>query len=183
MNLVYVTGNEHKAKHFAIMMGMDIPHVSVDVDEIQSLDLREVVEHKARAAYEIVGKPVIVEDTSVRFKALGALPGTFIKWFMQELGHEGLCRLVDGQDRTVFAGAAMAYFDGENMTIFERELEGEILEHPAEGGLSGFGWNVIFRPKGTDTSFAEMSEEEFQHWYAKVKPFDDLKTFLQAQVE
>ena len=62
-NLVYVTGNPHKAKHFAVMMDMEIKHLDIDLDEIQSLELREIVEDKAKKAYELVKKPVIVEDT------------------------------------------------------------------------------------------------------------------------
>lgn len=49
-------------------------HEKIDLDEIQSLDLREIVEHKVRQAFEKTGKPVLVEDTSLRFEALGNLP-------------------------------------------------------------------------------------------------------------
>ena len=98
---------------------------------------------------------------------------------MQEIGFEGLCRLIDGKDRTAYAGAAMAYYDGINLTVFERELEGVIAESPAVGE-SGFGWNVIFKPKGSKKAFSEMSQEEFQSWYAKVKPFDSMRQFLKT---
>ena len=179
MNVVYVTGNQHKAKHFSSIVGMDIERVNVDVNEIQSLNLREVVEYKAKATYEVVKRPVIVEDTKLVFRALGALPGPFIKWFMEELGHEGLCRLVDGKDRTAFAGAAIAYYDGENLEIFERELEGEILQSPVLGG-TGFGWNAIFKPKGADKSLSEMDKQEFESWYCRVKPFDEIASFLRS---
>lgn len=33
--------------------------------------------------------PVMVEDTCLCFHALGGLPGPYIKWFLQKLGHEG----------------------------------------------------------------------------------------------
>ncbi len=177
MNLIYVTGNLHKAKYFAAMVGIELEHASIDLEEIQSLDLREVVADKARRAYEKCGKPVIVEDTKLVFKALGQLPGPFIKFFQQEIGHEGLCRLVDGKDRTAFAGAAIAYYDGVETQIFESELEGEIVDHPS-GGDTGFGWNVIFRPKGSKNTFAEMDDSEFKHWYKQVKPFDEIKALL-----
>ncbi len=178
-NLVYVTGNAQKAKHFAAMMKMDIPHISIDVDEIQSLDIREVVEHKARQAYAQVKQPVIVEDTQLIFSSLGALPGPFIKWFQHELGHEGLCRLLGGKERTAFAGAAMAYFDGADITIFERQLEGAIVDKPSES-KTGFGWNIIFKPKGSSITLGEMDELEFHRWYAQIKPFDELKKFLSS---
>lgn len=34
------------------LLGMPIEHIKLDLDEIQSLDLKEVVEHKVRQAYE-----------------------------------------------------------------------------------------------------------------------------------
>jgi len=177
-NVVYVTGNEHKAKYFVRMTKLDIPRISLDLDEIQSTSLSEIVEHKARQAYALVNKPVIVEDTKLSFGVLGALPGTFIKWFQQELGEEGLCRLLNSyDDRSAFAGAAIAYFDGTCLEIFERELEGTIAKQPSKNS-TGFGWNTIFIPKGADITFADMEESEFEKWYAKVKPFDEIANFL-----
>lgn len=63
-------------------------HEKIELDEIQSLNLDEVVTHKVKQAYEKAEKPVLVEDTSLIFLALGKLPGTFIRFFVQEIGHE-----------------------------------------------------------------------------------------------
>ena len=177
-DVVYVTGNPNKAKYFALMTKMNIENMSFDVDEIQSTDLKEVVEHKARQAYGLAKSPVIVEDTKLSFKVLGALPGPLIKWFQQELGEDGLCRLLDNyDDRTAFAGAAIAYFDGTNLEVFERELEGSIAKVPSKNN-TGFGWNNIFVPKGSEITLADMSESEFKKYYAKIKPFDEITAFL-----
>ena len=177
-NYVYVTGNPHKAKYFAEIVGLNIDSIKVDVEEIQSLDLLEVVEHKARQAYEIAQKPVIVEDTKLVFKAMGALPGPLIKWFLDELDADGLCKILDSyNDRTAFAGAAIACFDGVNLEVFESELEGEISKKPA--GADGFGWNRVFIPKGSDQTLGEMDEATFVTYYRQVKPFAEVKAFLE----
>ena len=42
-----------------------------------------------------------MEDTSLCFNALGGLPGIYIKWFLQKLGHDGLNRML--QVRTAAA--------------------------------------------------------------------------------
>ena len=177
MKPVYATGNAHKAKYFNAMVGVELDHEAVDVEEVQSLDIRNVVEHKAREAYRILKKPVIVEDTFLTFKGLGSLPGPFIKWFLSELGCEGLCKMLDGyHDRTAFAGAAIAYFDGENLEIFEKELEGTISNRPK--GDSGFGWNVIFVPNASTKTLGEMSPIEFEQYYKQIKPFEEVANFL-----
>src|SRR2546430_10482604 len=51
-----------------------------------------------RSAYDIVKKPVLVEDIAFTFTAMGRLPGPLIKWFLEELGNDGLCKLANGLD-------------------------------------------------------------------------------------
>ncbi len=177
MNVYFVSSNDHKAKYFSKMTGLDIERVSLDVDEIQSLDLKEVVEHKVKLAYERVKKPVIVEDTKLIFNALGNLPGPFIKFFLDELGVDGICKLLNGyEDRSATAGAAIAYYDGKILKIFEYEYKGRISQKPE--GSSGFGWNRVFIPDGENTTLGNMSEEDFEKYYGKIKPFDQISNFL-----
>jgi len=179
-DIVYVTGNAHKAEYFSKIMGMDIPHQKIDVDELQSLDLKEIVEHKARQAYAAVKKPVIVEDTRLTFNALGKLPGPLIKWFLEELGTDGLCSLLDNyNDRSAVAGAAIAYYDGQKLQVFEESLPGIIAEMPAQT-KDGFGWNKVFIPDGSDITLAEMDEETFRGYYVQIKPFSQLSEYINA---
>ena len=177
---VYVTGNPNKAKYFNLMTRLDLDHVSADVDEIQSLDVKEVVEHKVKQAYELLQRPVIVEDAQLGFNALDGLPGPLVKWFIESIGLEKMCRLLDAyDDRSAVAGAAIAYYDGSMLEIFEKSLSGRIAEKPL--GDSGFGWNRIFVPDGSDKSLGQMDDEEFKTWYTKIKPFEELTAFLTNQ--
>jgi inosine/xanthosine triphosphate pyrophosphatase family protein len=70
MNVTFVTGNANKAKYFSELIGMPISYHSVDIHEIQSLDLKEIARHKARLAYEQLKKPVLVEDVSLTINYL-----------------------------------------------------------------------------------------------------------------
>ncbi len=178
-DIVLVTSNQHKAHYFSQMIGMDVENIAIDVEEIQSLDIREVATHKVKLAYAVVKRPVVVEDTQLVFHALGLLPGPFIKWFLDSLGVEGLCKLLEPYaDRTATAGAVIAYFDGTNLELFEKSLSGKIADSPR--GSSGFGWNRIFIPEGSDKTLGEMDEEEFELFYKKVKAFDELAKFLNS---
>ena len=89
-NITYITGNQHKADYLANYLGHPIDYQKVDLDEIQSMDLMEIVRHKVRQAYNVIKKPVVVEDTSLEFKALGGLPGPFIKHFLQKMTEEDI---------------------------------------------------------------------------------------------
>lgn len=104
MIIIFITGNPAKAKQLARHLEYPVEHKKIDIPEIQSLDLKEIAEHKAQEAYKQIQVPVLVEDTSLVFHALGKLPGPLIKWFLEELDNEGLCRLLDGcKDRSVQA--------------------------------------------------------------------------------
>lgn len=41
-----------------------------------------------------IGGLVLVEDTCLCFNAINGLPGPYAKWFMKELGHEGLSKML-----------------------------------------------------------------------------------------
>ena len=47
-NITFITGNQNKADYLAKYLGHSVDHVKLDLDEIQSLDLKEIVEHKVR---------------------------------------------------------------------------------------------------------------------------------------
>ena len=158
------------------LLGHPIDHVKIDLDEIQSLDLHEVVKHKLHQAFAEANRPVLVEDVALEFKALGRLPGTFIKWFQEEISHEELCRLLDGKDRAAVARCVFGYFDDENEVYFEGSMEGTIPEKPA--GVDGFGWDPIFIPEGYSVTRAELSLEDDQKTYRIIKPLEAVKNFL-----
>ena len=82
-DVVYVTGNPHKAKYFMQLIGLEIEHKPAGVDEVQSLDQIEVVMAKAKEAYRVLKQPVLIEDTALTIDCMGKLPGTFIKWFFR----------------------------------------------------------------------------------------------------
>jgi non-canonical purine NTP pyrophosphatase (RdgB/HAM1 family) len=175
--VTFITGNQRKADYLANYLGIAVEHIKIDLDEIQSLNLREVVKHKVRQAYAQIQKPVLVEDVSLEFKALGRLPGTFIRWFMDEMSLEKICSLLDGKDRSAIAKTCFAYFDGVEEKYFEQSLEGTIAQRPA--GNSGFGgWDPIFIPTAYTVTRAEMNKEDEKKTYLQMKPSEQLKNIL-----
>lgn len=157
MKLTFVTGNEHKAREAALTLGVEIERVKLELDEIQSLDLRAVVEHKVRQAYAQIGRPVIAEDVSLAIKQLNGLPGTFIKWFENGIGSQGVADLLSKEDRSVDYVVGYGYFDGNKFEYAEAVTHGTIAEKTT--GESGFGFDNIFIPAGYAQTFAELGEE------------------------
>jgi non-canonical purine NTP pyrophosphatase (RdgB/HAM1 family) len=160
-SLTYVTSNPGKADLLSHALHFPVLHTTLDLIEIQSLDISTIIEYKAREAFQQVHSPVLVEDSSLQFVSWGKLPGPFIKWFLAELGPDGLCRLLDGTpDRSALASIHFGLYDGQALHTFAGAREGSIALTPR--GSYGFGWDSIFIPRGYHKTWAEMTEEEAQ---------------------
>lgn len=175
--ITFITGNLGKLAWTQRFVKLPLEHKKLDLVEIQSLDAKEVVEHKVKQAYELLKKPVLVEDTSLVFHALGRLPGTYIKWFLEELTNEGLCRLIDNKDRSATATVLYGYYDGTNMIFGEGNVKGAIAQSPR--GENGFGWDPVFIPEGYQQTHAELNDEEFNKISVRKAAIEDLQKKLQ----
>jgi inosine triphosphate pyrophosphatase len=178
MDAVFITGNQHKAEQLVKWLGMPVEHRKVDLDEIQSLELHVVVEHKARQAYDIVKKPVIVEDVAMTFTAFKWLPGPFIKWFEKGSSLETICRMLDSfDDRSAEAHTMYGLFDGQQLHVFEGVMRGTIAANPRGDG--GFGFDSIFINEGQPLTRAEMGEEAYTKTSYRIEALAKLRAFLQ----
>lgn len=176
--ITFITGNQKKADYLAKYLGFPVKHVKLDLDELQSLDLKVIVEHKVRQAYEKMKSPVIVEDMSCEFEALGGLPGPFIKYFVDCIPRETLCGMIEGKSRKAMVRSAYGYYDGKRLEILLGGLEGEVASKP--DGDNGFGWDNIFIPKGYTKTRATLDEEAYQKTYAQMRPIEQLRKFLEG---
>lgn len=87
--LKFATGNDNKLREAQAILGISLVKAEVgDLEEIQTIDVEELIRHKARGAYEIAGESVMVEDTGLGFVAWNGLPGALIKWFLQSVNNE-----------------------------------------------------------------------------------------------
>lgn len=175
--VTFITGNQNKADYLQKYLGYPVNHQKVDLNEIQSLDLREIVKHKAKDAYGIVNSPVLVEDVALEFEALGRLPGAFIRHYVDEVSLGTICKTLDGlNNRNATAKCVFGYYDGAKCTFFENNLTGTIAKSPH--GEGGYGWDKIFIPRGYNVTRAEMNEAQYKETYLQIKPFAKLKKFL-----
>lgn len=173
--MILVTGNKNKIKEFEYILGFKIENIDLELEEIQSIDVEEVARHKARTAYNILQKPVIVEDTGVYFEELNGLPGALIKFFVKNLSLEKICSLI-GENRKAKTIACIVFFDGEKEIIVKGETKGVIAKQPR--GNNGFGWDPIFIPEGYSKTFAELTSEEKQSKFMRQEAIAELRDNL-----
>lgn len=179
---VFVTGNPKKAEYFSKLIGIEFDQHAMELDEIQSLGLKKISEHKARQAYQVLERPVVVEDIGLKFTALGDLPGPFIKFFVEaESGLEKLCRMLDGfDDRTATATVEYCYFDGNVCTFFSGEQRGSITMNPV--GEGGYGFDPIWCVDGYGgRTRAQLTEAEDHETYLEIRPLDQLRAFFEEK--
>ncbi|MEZ5331272.1 MAG: non-canonical purine NTP pyrophosphatase [Thermoanaerobaculia bacterium] len=171
---VLVTGNPGKLAEAGRILGGDLESVAVDLPEIQSLDLREVVEEKADEAWRRVGRPLVVEEAGLELAALNGFPGPLVKWMLDAVGAEGLARtaLALGDPRAV-ARCLLLYTDGERRILGEGVTHGTLVL-PARGDR-GFGWDPVFRPDGEERTFGELDGADKDAVSHRGRAWRDLK--------
>lgn len=159
--VTFVTGNAKKLEEVRAILGNSVPFRSLKLDlpELQG-EPEDISKEKARLAATQVNGPVLVEDTCLCFNALKGLPGPYIKWFLEKIGHEGLNNLLMAyEDKSAYASCIFSFSPGpaSEPITFVGKTPGKIV---LPRGPNDFGWDPIFQPDGYDQTYAEMSKEE-----------------------
>lgn len=170
----------------------------IEIKEIQSLDRNEIIIRKLQDAYSSIkslinyqhilynNKPIwiMVEDSALNIDKMGGFPGTFIKYYLQSLSVNnishanwgstaisyvtlGITRYVCGLDNNIDNLLSAKVFDGN--------IEGMITE---PRGKNGFGYDSIFRPKGSLKTNAEMTCNEKEKYNPRIIAFSKVIDFL-----
>lgn len=175
-DLYFVTSNSGKVDEAKLILNMELKIASLDLPEIQSLDMEEIARQKAIKAFELVQSSLFVEDTGLFIKTWNGFPGPFVKYLKDSVGNDGILKMLQGEaNRGAIARTAVAFYDGRDMRVFTGEVEGTISEK--QKGDS-WGWDPIFIPQGSELTYAEMSKEEKNKVSHRRKAFNQFKDFL-----
>jgi inosine triphosphate pyrophosphatase len=182
--LTFVTGNKKKLEEVVSILGDSLPFTltneKIDLPELQG-EPEEVSIEKCKLAAAQIGGPVMVEDTSLCFNALGGLPGVYIKWFLEKTGHEGLNNILAAYpDKSAYAQCIFSFCSGpgEHPLTFVGRTDGHIV--PARGPTD-FGWDPVFQPVGFDQTYAEMTKEAKNSISHRYRSLELLRTYLNKE--
>jgi XTP/dITP diphosphohydrolase len=185
----FATGNIHKfseARSILSGYGITVGMLRVKALEIQDDSLSEIAKASVIDAFKRCHLPVIVEDAGLFINALNGFPGPYAAYAYKTIGNKGLLKLMENvDDRKATFQSAIAYCDSCSAApvCFEGEAAGKITTEERRGnGKSGFGFDPIFQPSGSEKTFAEMTIEEkngfshrakairkFAEWYKKLQ--------------
>jgi inosine triphosphate pyrophosphatase len=179
-DLTLITGNANKAEQFSKYLGIPVEHQKLDLDELQSVHLIEVIEHKAKQAYHLIKKPVVVDDVAFEIEALNGLPGPFIKFFEEVLGLEKISELVHKYDNhKVTVRMMLGFYDGKEFKAVDGFTHGIVSSKVL--GEGGFGFDRIYIPEGYEKTRGEMTDEEYDETNHRRIAVKKLKEFLEEK--
>lgn len=116
--LHYVTTNPGKVREAREYLGSDaVTALEYDYPEIQSETLAPIASRGARAAFDHVDEPVIVDDAGLFIDGLDGFPGPYSAFAEETLGIERVGRIARnaGANRATFR-CVIAYCDGEQFS-------------------------------------------------------------------
>ncbi len=185
MELFFATGNKGKfasAKRIMEGEGIILKQVELDIKEPRSDTIEEISINKAKQAFEILKKPVMVEDSGFIIESLGNFPGPYINFVLKTIGINGILKLV-GENRDCFFRSVVTYYDGKTLKTFHLDEHGKIAKTPSKK-QKGAAWSElwkIFIPEGYEKTLNDLEEEEFkkkQEEYKKNSGFHQLARWI-----
>lgn len=178
--LILVSTNPNKGIEAERILGIPLLRVSLALPEIQAVSVEEITRYKVDVARVKGYSRLIVEDVSLGFDELGNFPGPYVRWLLEAAGGKGLAAIAYAlNNRSAKAQCCVGYWNGSSVKIFLGEIAGEILVKPR--GERHFGWDAWFQPKGTDKTFAEMTEAEKDELSHRGRAYRKLREHLQSE--
>ncbi len=158
MKLYFITGNKNKFQEVKAFVPK-VEQLDLELTEIQEIDAQKIISAKLDEAFKHNKGQFIVEDTSLYLDCLNGLPGPLIKWFLKTVGNDGLAEIATKLRNNRATAISLVGYAGNKRDIhfFEGKVAGTIVK---PRGTNGFGWDMIFQPKGSIKTFAEMTTEE-----------------------
>ena len=174
--LFFASSNEHKfqeAERILANLGMQINLFKTTLQEIQSNNLNDIAEKKAINAYDLIQKPVIIEDDGLFINSLDGFPGPYSSYVYDTIGNKGIMNLLENSEvRDAKFVSIIAYCDSDcDVKLFESSIPGKISSIIEKGG---WGYDPIFIPDGESKTYANVSDKDkFSHRSAALTKFSN----------
>ncbi|MEQ8675576.1 MAG: non-canonical purine NTP pyrophosphatase [Aggregatilineales bacterium] len=179
--LYFATTNPHKLQMYEQILGTPLQSAPIELEDIQHYDAGEVAIDKVKRAYDVLKKPVFVEQSALAIRAWGGLPGGLTSAFIVPAGLSNICKMLQPfSDKYADAISAIAFTDGQLVRKFVGVVPGEIPPEPRGGGYS---WNNIFIPTGFSKTLGEMSDDEMLSISSRRRALIEFMRFLQMNYE
>ncbi len=188
MKLIFATNNKNKVEEIKYLTNhkfqiFTLQEVGIDIDIPEPHDTLEAnATEKSTTIYTLTNEAVFSEDTGLEVAALGGAPGVKSARYagegrnMQDNIDKLLLELKDKPSRAAqFRTVASLIIKGKEYQ-FEGICKGHIKT--TQDGTNGFGYDPVFIPEGSDTTFANMDITEKNKFSHRKKAVQQLIDFL-----
>jgi XTP/dITP diphosphohydrolase len=188
MKLIFATNNKNKVEEIKHLTNQKfqiftLQEVGIDIDIPEPHDTLEAnATEKSMTIFKLTNEAVFSEDTGLEVTALGGAPGVKSARYagegrnMQDNIDKLLHELKDKPSRAAqFRTVASLIINGKEYQ-FEGICKGHITT--TQDGTNGFGYDPVFIPEGSDTTFANMDVTEKNKYSHRKKAVQKLIDFL-----
>lgn len=159
--LYYITSNQQKintAQKYLRPLNVTIEGRHLDLIEVQSDNIAHIASEKAKQAYEVIKKPLFVNDAGWYITALNGFPGPYMKYMNDWLKAKDILDMMRRHtNREVIFREVVCYVDEHGMQPFVGEVKGTVLTN--DTAPSEIPSRSIFSLSATNKSIAECSQE------------------------
>ncbi len=183
--ILFVTTNKGKVMSLQNRLSKDlftITQKELDIVEPQGISSTEVSIAKAKYAYSLVKRPLIVQDSAFHIPALNGFPGVYIKYIEESIGIEGLIKLMKNvNDRSCYFDQSITYIEGENKyKVFNSKNEKGSIALDADQTSSEIAWGAIWKlyiPQWAHKPISSLSKEEIDNYEKKNDSYSEFAQF------
>lgn len=167
--LLFATTNAGKVASLQRMfdqagMGVKVVPKAIDLIEEQANDALQVAQSKARQAFTLLDRPLVVDDSAFHIPVLGGFPGVYQKYVIDTIGPEGILKLMEGvEDRRAYFISNLVYVDarGKQYLFADNKYWGRVAtDYNPDGKYEWGATGKLFIPEGSETIATELSPEE-----------------------
>lgn len=187
-HITIVTSNHGKFEEIKRYLTLLAPTITIEqadleVPEYQDMDIQGVAIGKAEYAWNIIKKPLLIDDGGLYIEKYNRFPGAFSKYVFEGIGLEGIWLLAQDDPRVYFLNC-MVYKDSEDTHhIFEGMNKGRLI---APTGITmahkQLPFRSIFVPEGYSKTIDELWLEKQDHTMNhRYKAVEKLVKFLKER--
>src|SRR5579863_5223712 len=169
-SVFFASSNENKFKEANVILsgfGISLKFFKCNLQEIQANSLEEVARHKARQAFSLCSKPVIIEDDGLFISPLKGFPGPYSSFAFDTIGNKGILKLLSKQRSATFRSIIAYCEKEENVVLFGADVQGKISKK-IQG--SKWGFDPIFIPEGQTLPYSQIKNKNIiSHRYLALK--------------
>jgi XTP/dITP diphosphohydrolase len=189
MKIYFASQNQNKIREISSVLPEVIELIGIDSVTSEELEetgstLEANALQKALFVAEKTRENAFADDTGLEVDALNGAPGVISARYAgeQKSAHDNIAKLLlelqGNAERMAQFRTVIALIRNGEQHLFEGVVRGKITTESR--GTSGFGYDPIFIPDGSDKTFAEMTMGEKNLWSHRARAVKKLVDFLKA---